>query len=112
MAVSPDDERYRSLVGAEVALPLTGRRIPVVADTGVDAEFGTGMVKVTPAHDANDFEIAGRTGLPLLDVMTPDAKMNENAPEAFRKIAQLVSEVNLVEHYFYHGVPAREGLDF
>jgi valyl-tRNA synthetase len=84
VAVSPDDARYRALLGAEVELPLTGRRIPVVADAAVDPEFGTGMVKVTPAHDPNDFEIAGRTGLPLLDVMTPDAKMNENAPEAFR----------------------------
>jgi valyl-tRNA synthetase len=84
VAVSPKDERYAALVGAQVELPLTGRTIPVVADDAVDPEFGTGMVKVTPAHDLSDFEIASRTGLPALDVMTPDAHMNENAPEAFR----------------------------
>jgi valyl-tRNA synthetase len=84
VAVSPEDPRYRGLIGAEVDLPLTGRRIPVVADSGVDPEFGTGMVKVTPAHDPNDFEIAARTGLPLLDVMNPDATMNERAPAEFR----------------------------
>ena len=84
VAVNPEDERYRSLVGADAELPLAGRRIPIVADEYVDAEFGTGMVKVTPAHDPNDFEIAGRTGLELLNVMTPEAAMNEAVPEAFR----------------------------
>jgi valyl-tRNA synthetase len=84
VAVHPEDERYRALVGAEVVLPLAGRSIPIVADAHVDPSFGSGMVKVTPAHDPNDFEIAGRTGLAVLDVMTPDARMSENAPEAFR----------------------------
>ena len=84
VAVYPGDERYGGLVGASVHLPLTGRMIPIVADRHVDPEFGSGMVKVTPAHDKNDFEIAGRTGLELLDVMTPDAHMSEAAPEAFR----------------------------
>ena len=84
VAVHPADERYRGLLGGEVDLPLTGRRVPIVGDEIVDREFGTGMVKVTPAHDPNDFEIAQRTGIPLLDVMTPDAHMGENAPEAFR----------------------------
>jgi valyl-tRNA synthetase len=84
VAVNPGDERYRAIVGADVELPLTGRTIPVVADAWVDPEFGSGMVKVTPAHDPNDFEIAGRAGLPLLDVMTPAATMNEQVPEAFR----------------------------
>ena len=84
VAVHPGDERYAGLVGAHVELPLTGRTIPVVADRHVDPEFGSGMVKVTPAHDKNDFEIAGRTGLALLDVMTSDARMGDNAPEAFR----------------------------
>jgi len=83
VAVYPSDERYQALIGADVTLPLTGRTIPIVADRHVDPEFGSGMVKVTPAHDRNDFEIAGRTGLELLDVMTPDAKMGEGAPEAF-----------------------------
>jgi valyl-tRNA synthetase len=84
VAVNPGDERYAALVGADVELPLTGRTIPIVQDAFVDAEFGTGMVKVTPAHDPNDFEIARRTGLPLLDIMTEGASLNENAPEAFR----------------------------
>ncbi|MDA0329829.1 MAG: valine--tRNA ligase [Gemmatimonadetes bacterium] len=84
VAVYPSDARYSGLIGAQVEVPLTGRLIPIVADRHVDPEFGSGMVKVTPAHDKNDFEIAGRTGLELLDVMTPDARMGDHAPEAFR----------------------------
>ncbi len=84
VAVNPQDERYAALVGARVELPLTGRTIPVVADPYVDSDFGTGMVKVTPAHDPNDFEIARRAELPLLDIMTEGASLNDNAPEAFR----------------------------
>jgi valyl-tRNA synthetase len=84
VAVHPEDPRYQELVGAEVRLPLAGRSIPIVADAHVDPAFGSGMVKVTPAHDPNDFEIAGRTGLPLLTVMTPDARMNDAVPEPFR----------------------------
>jgi valyl-tRNA synthetase len=84
IAVHPGDERYRTLVGADVELPLAGRTIPVVADDAVDPEFGSGMVKITPAHDANDFEIAQHTDLPPIDVMTPDARMSDAAPEAFR----------------------------
>jgi valyl-tRNA synthetase len=84
VAVHPGDERYAALVGKEVELPLTGRRIPVVADDYVDPEFGSGAVKMTPAHDPNDFDVARRTGLPSLNVMTPDATMNDAAPEAFR----------------------------
>ncbi|HTE17971.1 MAG TPA: valine--tRNA ligase, partial [Armatimonadota bacterium] len=84
VAVHPGDERYAALVGREVDLPLTGRRIPVVADDYVDPEFGSGAVKMTPAHDPNDFDVAQRTGLASLNVMTPDATMNDEAPEAFR----------------------------
>ncbi|POX47340.1 valine--tRNA ligase [Streptomyces sp. Ru72] len=69
VAVHPDDERYKHLIGTEIELPLTGRRIPIVADEHVDPEFGTGAVKVTPAHDPNDFEIGQRHGLPSLTVM-------------------------------------------
>ncbi|MEU8213118.1 valine--tRNA ligase [Micromonospora sp. NPDC049044] len=69
VAVHPDDERYKHLIGTEVELPLTGRRIPIVADAHVDPSFGTGMVKVTPAHDPNDFEIGQRHDLPALTVM-------------------------------------------
>jgi valyl-tRNA synthetase len=84
VAVHPEDPRYAGLVGREVELPLTGRSIPIVADSWVDPEFGTGMVKVTPAHDPNDFEIAKRTGLAFLNVLTPDARMNDEVPEPFR----------------------------
>ncbi len=80
VAVHPDDERYRGLVGAQVEVPLTGRRVPVVADAHVDPDFGSGMVKVTPAHDPNDFEIGRRAGLDILNVMTPDARMGDGAP--------------------------------
>ena len=84
VAVNPADERYKGLIGGEVELPLTGRRIPIIDDDYVDREFGTGMVKVTPAHDPNDFEMAQRSGVPLLDIMTPEGAMGENAPEAFQ----------------------------
>ena len=84
VAVHPDDERYQGLVGRTVRLPLTDREIPIVGDAWVDREFGTGMVKVTPAHDPNDFEIAKRTGLEVLNVLTPEGAVNENAPTAFQ----------------------------
>ena len=85
VAVHPDDPRYRHLVGKHVVLPLVGRRIPIVADPIlVDMEFGTGAVKVTPAHDFNDFETGKRHDLPLVCVIGPDGRMNDNAPERFR----------------------------
>jgi valyl-tRNA synthetase len=84
VAVHPDDERYVAVVGAEVDLPLTGRRVPVVADEFVDPEFGTGAVKITPAHDPNDFDLGRRAGLPSINVMTPEATMSDDVPEAFR----------------------------
>ncbi|GAA2337864.1 valine--tRNA ligase [Streptomyces cuspidosporus] len=80
VAVHPDDERYRHLVGTEIELPLTGRRIPIVADEHVDPEFGTGAVKVTPAHDPNDFEIGQRHGLPNLTVMDEHAVITAHGP--------------------------------
>jgi valyl-tRNA synthetase len=80
VAVHPDDERYKHLVGTEVELPLTGRRIPVVADEHVDPTFGTGMVKVTPAHDPNDFEIGQRHGLPSLTVMDERGVITAHGP--------------------------------
>jgi len=80
VAVNPADERYRHLVGHRVRLPLTGRLIPVIADDYVDASFGTGCVKITPAHDFNDYAIGMRHGLPLINIFTPDARLNEQAP--------------------------------
>lgn len=80
VAVHPDDERYRHLIGANVDLPLTGRRIPVIADNHVDQEFGTGAVKVTPAHDPNDFEIGRRHGLPTLTIMDERGVITVHGP--------------------------------
>ncbi|MDX6346726.1 MAG: valyl-tRNA synthetase [Streptomyces sp.] len=80
VAVHPDDERYRHLIGTEVDLPLTGRRIPIVADAHVDPAFGTGAVKVTPAHDPNDFEIGQRHGLPSLTIMDDHARITVHGP--------------------------------
>jgi valyl-tRNA synthetase len=84
VAVHPDDERYRQLVGREVLLPVVGRKIPVVADDAVDPEFGSGAVKVTPAHDPLDFEIGQRHRLPTIDVLTPEARISLAAPERFQ----------------------------
>ena len=78
VAVNPKDERYSHLIGKTVILPLMDREIPVVADDYVDMEFGTGVVKMTPSHDPNDFEVAKRTGLQFLNIFTEDAKVNEN----------------------------------
>ncbi len=84
VAVHPDDERYQDLIGKSVELPLTGRTIPVIADDYVDPEFGTGCVKITPAHDFNDYAIGQRHDLPMINIFTPDAKVNDNGPEAYR----------------------------
>ena len=81
VAVNPKDERYRDAVGKMLTLPLVGRQIPVVADDYVESDFGTGVVKITPAHDPNDFEVGRRHGLPVLNVMTPDAKITDEYPK-------------------------------
>ncbi len=78
VAVHPDDERYKALVGKTVTLPLVGTEIPIVADDYVEMDFGTGVVKITPAHDPNDFEVGLRHNLPIINVMTDDAHINEN----------------------------------
>ena len=79
VAVNPDDERYKDLVGKEVILPLQGRHIPIIADQYVDPDFGTGMVKITPAHDPNDFQVGNRHNLERINTMNADATMNANA---------------------------------
>ncbi|HET8554796.1 MAG TPA: class I tRNA ligase family protein, partial [Rhodanobacteraceae bacterium] len=84
VAVHPEDERYAHLVGKTLTLPLVGREIPVIADDYVDREFGTGCVKITPAHDFNDYAIGKRHRLDSLTIFTLDAKVNDNAPEAYR----------------------------
>ncbi len=99
VAVHPADERYESLIGRRVELPLTGRTVPVVGDAFVDPEFGTGAVKVTPAHDPNDFELGRRHGLPQIDIMTPEATMNGNVPEAFRGLDRFEARRKVVEDF-------------
>ncbi|HYC37139.1 MAG TPA: valine--tRNA ligase [Usitatibacter sp.] len=84
VAVHPEDDRYAHLVGRNVRLPLADRLIPVVADAYVDREFGTGVVKITPAHDFNDYQVGMRHGLPMLSIFTLEARVNENAPSAYR----------------------------
>ncbi|MSQ70745.1 MAG: valine--tRNA ligase [Betaproteobacteria bacterium] len=84
VAVNPTDERYATLVGKQVLLPLTGRSIPVIADDYVDAAFGTGCVKITPAHDFNDYRIGQRHGLPHISVLTLEAKISDDAPVPYR----------------------------
>lgn len=79
VAVNPDDTRYKNLIGKKVILPIVGKLIPIVGDTHADPEFGTGVVKITPAHDPNDFEVGNRHNLERVVVMNPDATMNENA---------------------------------
>ncbi|GHU80884.1 valine--tRNA ligase [Spirochaetia bacterium] len=87
VAVHPDDERYQDLVGKTLGLPLTDREIPVVADAYVDREFGTGVVKITPAHDPNDWEVAKRHGLQVINVLTPEGRLNGEVPEKYRGLS-------------------------
>jgi len=84
VAVHPEDERYQHLIGQTITLPLVGREIPIIADDYVDMEFGTGCVKITPAHDFNDYEMGKRHNLPLYNILTIDACINDEAPEKYR----------------------------
>jgi valyl-tRNA synthetase len=104
VAVHPDDERYGALVGGEVELPLTGRRVPIVADSYVDPEFGSGAVKITPAHDANDFALAQRHDIELLDVMTPDARMADTVPAPFRGLDRFEARRRVVAAFEAEGL--------
>lgn len=84
VAVHPDDERYKHLIGQTIELPLTGRHIPIIADDYVDMEFGTGCVKITPAHDFNDYDMGKRHELPVINILDDNAAINDSAPEAYR----------------------------
>lgn len=97
VAVHPSDERYKSLVGKEVELPLTGRRIPVIADRYVDPEFGTGCVKITPAHDFNDYEIGNRHGLAIINVLTETAHLNDQVPAKYQGMDRFEARQAVVE---------------
>ncbi len=94
--VHSEDERYRHLVGKSVKLPLCDRDIPVIADDYVDKEFGTGVVKVTPAHDANDYAVGQRHQLPMIGVLTLDARINDNAPVAYRGMDRFAARKEIV----------------
>ncbi len=103
VAVNPDDERYRDYIGKFVILPIVGRRIPIIADSYVDKGFGTGAVKITPAHDPNDFELGRRHNLPLIRIMEDDAKMSAEAGkykgiDRFQARSKLVLELNDKKH--------------
>jgi len=96
VAVHPEDERYAHLVGQHIVLPLVGRTIPVIADDYVDREFGTGCVKITPAHDFNDNEMGARHDLPLINIFTPEAAINDAAPEAYQGLDRIAARKQVV----------------
>ena len=86
VAVNPKDERYASLTGKKLHLPLTDREIPLIADSYVDQEFGTGALKITPAHDPNDWDVAQRHGLPIINILKPDGRLNDQVPQKYRNL--------------------------
>ena len=96
VAVHPEDPRYRHLLGKHLKLPLAGRLIPLIADSYVDVAFGSGCVKITPAHDFNDYEIGLRHKLPQINIFTPAAALNENVPERFRGLDRFVARARIV----------------
>ncbi|MDR0481250.1 MAG: valine--tRNA ligase [Gallionellaceae bacterium] len=96
VAVHPDDARYKHLIGEQLKLPLTDRTIPVIADEYVDPAFGTGCVKITPAHDLNDYAVAQRHNLPSINIFTLDAKINNNAPSAYRGLDRFDARKKIV----------------
>ncbi|QJR80139.1 valine--tRNA ligase [Alteromonas pelagimontana] len=96
VAVHPDDERYQSFIGKEIKLPITGRLIPIIADDYVDPEFGTGCVKITPAHDFNDYDMGKRHDLPMINILTDDAKINREAPEAYQGLDRFEARKQIV----------------
>ena len=96
VAVHPQDERYAHLIGRMLELPLTGRQIPVIADDHVDQEFGTGCVKITPAHDFNDYDMGKRHGLPMINIFDDDAAINTEAPEPYRGLDRFEARKRIV----------------
>ena len=96
VAVHPEDERYAHLIGQHIMLPLVGRKIPVIADDYVDREFGTGCVKITPAHDFNDNDMGARHDLPLINIFTAEAAINDAAPEAYQGMDRTVARKRIV----------------
>jgi valyl-tRNA synthetase len=97
VAVNPEDDRYRELIGGEIILPLVGRRIPIVGDEHADPEQGTGAVKITPAHDFNDFQVGERHNLEQINVFTIEAKINDEAPEVYRGLDRFAARKQIIE---------------
>ncbi|MDR1024203.1 MAG: valine--tRNA ligase [Treponema sp.] len=108
VAVHPEDPRYGALVGRQVELPLTGRSIPVVADAYVDREFGTGVVKITPAHDPNDWELAKRHDLPVINILCADGRLNDAVPEKYRGMDVQAAREAVIEDLKAAGLYIRE----
>lgn len=96
VAVHPEDERYQALIGKTITLPLVGREIPIIADDYVDPEFGTGCVKITPAHDFNDYEMGKRHNLPMLNIFTQDAAINDEAPEKYQGLDRFAARKQII----------------
>ncbi len=111
VAVHPDDERYKHLVGKNVILPLVGRRIPIIADEYSDPEKGSGAVKITPAHDFNDFEVGKRHGLPMINVLGPDARLVLDANPDFTKDVERSAELDSNDSRIAWRVPLRRAQD-
>ena len=110
VAVNPEDMRYRTMVGKMVALPLTDRTIPIITDPQIDMAFGTGAVKVTPAHDQVDYEIGQRHNLPQINILTPEGRLNGNVPERYRGLSVQKARAMVVEDIKAAGL-LREGRD-
>ncbi|MDD4011431.1 MAG: valine--tRNA ligase [Sphaerochaetaceae bacterium] len=108
VAVNPEDERCKALVGRLVCLPLTDRQIPIIADSFVEAGFGTGFVKITPAHDPNDWECSKRHSLPSINILTPDGKLNDNVPEKYRNMDVLSARKAVCEELKEQGLLINE----
>jgi valyl-tRNA synthetase len=108
VAVHPEDPRYRGLVGKQAVLPLTGRNIPVIADPYVDREFGTGVVKITPAHDPNDWDVGKRHDLPVINILSPDGRLNDHVPEKYRGLTVKQAREAVVEDLKRGGFYIRE----
>ncbi|MFT7133897.1 MAG: valyl-tRNA synthetase [Cyclobacteriaceae bacterium] len=97
VAVHPDDERYKHLLGQHIALPLTDRTIPIIADQYVDLEFGTGCVKITPAHDFNDYDVGKRHDLPIINILNDDASLNDEVPEPYRGLDRYAARKQIIK---------------
>jgi valyl-tRNA synthetase len=96
VAVHPEDPRYKHLIGKFITLPIANRTIPIIADTYVDQEFGSGCVKITPAHDFNDYLVGQKHNLPCINIFTPDARINENAPKAYQGLDRFVARKMII----------------